>query len=63
MASNPMLQAVMLFQHHQTTTPFAPVPPVAARDVTKKSDRESEDEEEEEEREREEEEKKGEQDG
>lgn len=23
---NPILQAVLLFQHHQTTTPFAPLP-------------------------------------
>lgn len=28
MATNPMQQAVMLFQHHQTTTPFMPVPSV-----------------------------------
>ena len=27
MATNPMLQAVLLFQHHQTTTPFMPPPP------------------------------------
>lgn len=25
MATNPMLQAVMLFQHHQTTTPYLPI--------------------------------------
>lgn len=28
MASNPMLQAVLLHQHHQTTTPYQPVRPV-----------------------------------
>lgn len=25
MATNPMLQAVLLFQHHQTTTPYEPI--------------------------------------
>ena len=35
MASNPMLQAVLLFQNHQTTTPFLPVRDVAvARALT-----------------------------
>lgn len=33
MATNPMLQAVMLFQHHQTTTPFMPAPGVAPPDA------------------------------
>ena len=28
MATNPTIQAVLLFQHHQTTTPFMPVPGV-----------------------------------
>lgn len=31
MATNSMLQSVLLFQHHQTTTPYAPVPSAAAR--------------------------------
>lgn len=26
MATNPMLQAVLLFQNHQTTTPYMPIP-------------------------------------
>ena len=28
MATNPTIQAVLLFQHHQTTTPFVPIPGV-----------------------------------
>lgn len=39
MATNPVLQAVLLFQHHQTTTPYKPIleapvnppPPAAPR--------------------------------
>ena len=36
MASNPMLQAVLLFQNHQTTTPYFPVKgvPIASTSAT-----------------------------
>jgi len=33
MASNSMMQAVLLFMHHQTTTPFGPFPASAAAAV------------------------------
>ena len=35
MATNPMLQAVLLFQHHQTTTPFMPIQPVSREAMAK----------------------------
>lgn len=33
MATSPMLQAVLLFQHHQNTTPFLPHTGVLAREA------------------------------
>lgn len=56
MPTNQALQSVLLFQHHQTTTPFAPVPSAATRlaqrkeeSPVKEKEREQEQEDEEEE--------------